>query len=186
MEITVLCSALPRSEQPATAHGEDLRAVADRFPRFAPLLDQLGEEISDVARAVPSVPRHGDLWAGNILVRRGRLTGLVDWDAWHPAALPGVDLLHLVAINEKKRAGGGLGQTWLRKPWTSDRFRSLTADYWTSMRIVANDRLLRMVGVAWWANQVAATLHRLPHLADDARWVASNVDLVLEALAGPT
>lgn len=184
-DVAGLCSALPSTDSPATAHEEDLRSLAGRFPRWAQVLSQLAEDVNDVARAVPSLARHGDLWAGNLLVRRGRLTGLVDWDAWHPSALPGTDLLHLVATDEGFRGRRGLGETWLHKPWTGDAYRTATTEYWTSLRIAPNARLLDAVGVAWWAGHVAATLHRLPRLAEDGRWVASNVDQVLEALAGP-
>jgi hypothetical protein len=183
-EIARLCSVLPRSDEPATAHQEDLLSVAGRFPQWEKQLNGAGEELRDLARAVPSVARHGDLWAGNILVRRDHVSGVVDWDAWHPAAFPGVDLVHLVAMDEADRRHRGLGRAWLGRPWLSDRFRSLASEYWASLRLVPNSRFLEMLGVAWWANQVAASLRRLPHLAHDDRWVSSNVDLVMESLAG--
>ncbi|HYT80395.1 MAG TPA: phosphotransferase [Actinomycetota bacterium] len=179
-----LCGVFPRSERPATAHEQDVRRVADRFPHWATLISQVTEEVSDVARAVPSTLRHGDLWAGNLLARRGRLTGIVDWDAWHPSALPGVDLLHLVATAEGLRTKQGLGHTWLRQPWESEDYRSVASDYWKISRIVPNARFLRAVGMAWWAGHVAASIRRLPRLAEDERWVASNVEEVLQALGG--
>jgi phosphotransferase family enzyme len=182
VDIARLCSDLPRSDQSPTAHEQDLRSIAVAFPRWTALLSRMDDEIGEVARAVPSVLRHGDLWAGNLLVRRGRLTGIVDWDAWHPSALPGVDLLHLVATREELRARGGLGHVWLKQPWMGERFRSVTVDYWGSMRIVPNERFLHALGLAWWASYVAASIHRLPHLADDVRWVESNVERVLEAV----
>jgi hypothetical protein len=182
--IAQLIAGFPRSEQPATAHEQDVRSVADRFPHRAKLMSQVTEEMSDVARAVPSILRHGDLWAGNLLARRGRLTGIVDWDAWHPSALPGVDLLHLVATAEGLRTKRGLGHTWLRQPWESEDYRSVTSDYWKISRIVPNARFLRAVGMAWWAGHVAASIRRLPRLAEDERWVASNVEEVLQALGG--
>jgi phosphotransferase family enzyme len=180
LEIARLCSALPRSDQPPTAHAQDLRSVTAAFPRWTALLARIDDEIGEVARAVPSVLRHGDLWAGNVLVRRGRLTGIVDWDAWHPSALPGVDLLHLMATGEELRARAGLGHVWRQQPWMGERFRSLTVDYWGSMRIVPNERFLHVLGLAWWASYVAASIYRLPHLAEDARWAESNVERVLK------
>lgn len=181
-DVAELCCALPRSESPAVAHGQDLQAIADRFPRWTTVLSHLADEVDDVARAVPSVARHGDLWAGNLLVRRRRLTGIVDWDAWHPSALPGTDLFHLLAMDQGLRARRGLGQTWLMRPWIGEEYRSATIDYWRSMRVSPNERLLHAVGVAWWAGHIAASLHRLSHLLQDARWVASNVDRVMEAV----
>jgi aminoglycoside phosphotransferase (APT) family kinase protein len=130
------------------------------------------------------VIRHGDLWAGNLLVRRRHLTGIIDWDAWHPSALPGVDLLHLVATTQAVRSKRGVGDTWLRQPWQSEDYHSATSDYWKATRIVPNARFLSAVGIAWWAGHVAASVRRLPHLATDENWVASNFERVLEAVAG--
>lgn len=182
LDVARLCSALPRSEEPAAAHRQDLQAIADRFARWSAALSHLMDEVDGVAQAVPSVARHGDLWAGNLLVRRRRLAGVVDWDAWNPSALPGTDLLHLVAMGEALRTQMGLGQAWLGQPWTEENYRAITSEYWTSLRIAPNPRFLNAVGVAWWAGQVAASLRRLPFLAQDDRWVASNVDRVLEAV----
>jgi hypothetical protein len=52
------------------------------------------------------------------------------------------------------------------------------------MRLVPNERFLHALGIAWWAAYVAASIRRLPHLGEDARWVDANVDRVLEALGG--
>ncbi len=183
-ELALVFAGLPRSDQPATAHEEDLKSLAVRFPRWAGILTRVAEEVGDVSQAVPSVIRHGDLWAGNLLVRQQRVTGIVDWDAWHPAALPGVDLLHLFATVEGMRAKEGVGQTWVRHPWESEDFRSATSAYWKAMRIVPNARFLRAIGIAWWAGHVAASLRRLARLAGDDRWVAANVEQVLEAVGG--
>jgi phosphotransferase family enzyme len=183
-ELASVFATLPRSEHPAAAHTQDLRRLAAGFPRWAAILSQIDEEVGGVAGAVPSVLRHGDLWAGNLLVRRQRLTGVIDWDGWHSSALPGVDLLHLVATSEAMRTKGGVGQTWLRKPWESEDYREATSEYWKVTRIVPNARFLQAVGMAWWAGHVAGSIRRLPRLAEDDHWVASNVDRVLEAIGG--
>ena len=183
-EVAEACAAFPRSERPADAHDQDLHVVADTFPRWSSILADLANEVNEVARAVPSAMRHGDMWTGNLLVRGRHLAGIVDWDAWHPSALPGTDLLHLVAMDQGLRAGRGLGETWLRSPWTTDVFRAATADYWAATRIAPNERLLSAVGIAWWAGQVAASVRRLPLLAEDDRWAHSNVDQVLEGIGG--
>jgi fructosamine-3-kinase len=56
----------------ALGAGQIGRALMARIERFA---GRLGEFIDGAAR--PSLI-HGDLWAGNILVRRGRVVGLID------------------------------------------------------------------------------------------------------------
>jgi hypothetical protein len=181
-EVVALCTALPRSGDPSTAHEQDLASISETFPRWATVLSHVAHEIRQVAQAVPSVLRHGDLWAGNVLAQRGRLTGLVDWDAWHPAALPGVDVLHLVATGEEIGARRSLGEVWLGQPWTGELFHSLTTEYWAALRIVPNEGFLRTLGLAWWASSVAASIRRIPRLARESRWVGANVDLVLGAL----
>jgi len=181
-ELALLFAKFPRSDQPATAHARDLDGLAARFPHRATVLSQVAEEVDDVARAVPSVMRHGDLWAGNLLVRRQRLTGVIDWDTWHPLGLPGVDLLHLVATGEAMRTKREIGQIWLQQPWMGEEYRSATFDYWRATRIVPNERFLRALGMAWWACHVEATIRRIPHLVENDRWVAANVDRVLQSL----
>lgn len=56
----------------ALDHGGISKNLMTRIERFA---TRLGEFIEEPAR--PSLI-HGDLWAGNILVKRGRIAGLVD------------------------------------------------------------------------------------------------------------
>lgn len=116
--------------------------------------------------------RHGDLWRPNLLTQDGRLTGVVDWDAWHPAAAPGVDLLNLFAT---ERHGPGIGGAWRREPWRSHDFAAATARYWKARGLAPAPADLDSIAVAWWAGQVAATLRRLPHLAEDRAWLNANV-----------
>jgi hypothetical protein len=125
--------------------------------------------------------RHGDLWAGNLLVERGVLRGVVDWDAWHPAAVPGTDLLHLLAMQEAVRRGRSLGELWRERPWEWAAFRQLTGGYWRALGLAPNRDVREAVAWAWWANQVACSLARLPELAMDEQWLRRNVEVVLTA-----
>ena len=168
-----LCAALPRSAAPDAAR-DDLDAVAAIVPeagRLAPLLDRL-ERLGGSAR-------HGDLWRPNLLASGGKLTGVVDWDAWHPAAAPGIDLLNLYAT---ERHGPGLGSAWRAAPWRGPGFRAATSAYWRALGLDPTSAELEAVAVAWWAGQVAATLRRLPHLASGGRWLDDNVLEVVRSL----
>jgi aminoglycoside phosphotransferase (APT) family kinase protein len=133
-------------------------------------------------RGLPAVHRHGDLWSGNLLVDRGRLAGLVDWDAAHPLGVPGSDLVQLLATDARRRAHQPLGQAFVARPWRSTAFRKATAGYWTATGTAPEARLLDAAGLAWWATEVHHTLVRLPHRAADERWITTNVDAVLTAL----
>ena len=72
------CWAMQRTED-AAAHADNA-AVRATLQRWRPRL-----------RRMTPVLTHGDYWAGNTLWRRGRLTGVVDWDM---AAIgyPGLDV----------------------------------------------------------------------------------------------
>jgi hypothetical protein len=73
---------------------------------------------------------------------------------------------------------------WLERPWSDEAFFALTHDYWHAFGVKPEPHVLELVGIAWWASEVAGTLSRLPHRARDERWVAMNVDPVLARLAG--
>ncbi|MGH2995853.1 MAG: phosphotransferase [Gaiellaceae bacterium] len=181
-QVAALCAAFPRGDGAPTATAADLSGIADRLPDKAGALNRLAGEHSGQVRSLPSVLRHGDLWAGNLLVDRGRLSGLVDWDATHPAAVPGADVLQLVATELRRRARRGLGPAFLTRPWRSPMFSQATGGYWAELGLRPDDALLDVVGIAWWATEVHGTLARLPHRAADERWVTKNVDGVLSAL----
>jgi hypothetical protein len=182
-QVARVCASFPGTEGPPTATADDLSAVADLLPERAGAIKRLAADLSAAWQTLPSILRHGDLWAGNLLVdRRGSLTGLVDWDAAHPAAVPGADLLQLVATEFRRQAHHALGPAFLARPWRLAEFGEATAGYWRELRIRPDDRLLEVVGVCWWATEVHGTLSRLPHRITDERWVETNVDRVLTAL----
>ena len=183
-EVAELCTSFPRSGRPPTATAADLAAIAASLPDRAASINTVSSDVADPLRTLPSVLRHGDVWAGNLLVdRRGRLSGLVDWDAAHPAAVPGTDLLQLVATDFRRKAHHALGPAFLARPWRLREFGDAAARYWSSVGIRPDDDLLDVVGIAWWATEVHGTLARLPHRASDERWVETNVDRVLSRLA---
>jgi aminoglycoside phosphotransferase len=181
-QVAAVCAGFPRGDGAPTATAADFSGIADRLPDRTGALDRLATEVAGQVGSLPSVLRHGDLWAGNLLVERGRLSGLIDWDAAHPAAVPGADMLQLVATELRRRARRGLGLMFLSSPWRSPMFSQATRGYWAELGLRPDDTLLDVVGIAWWATEVHGTLARLPHRAADERWVTKNVDRVLNAL----
>jgi hypothetical protein len=173
------CLRLPRGVGAPTAVEEDLEAIVARVPALRDRFSQLRAALIQRISALPAVMRHGDLWAGNLLVESGVLRGVVDWDAWHPAAVPGTDLLHLLAMQEAVGGGRSLGELWLERPWEWVAFRELTAGYWRALGLTPDRDAREAVAWAWWANQVACSLARLPELATDEQWLRRNVHLVL-------
>jgi hypothetical protein len=176
-----LCLRLPRRLASPTALADDFQAIGARLPALRAQLAQRYTKLRAPVSSLPAVMRHGDLWAGNLLVERGLLSGVVDWDAWHPAAVPGTDLLHLLAMEEVVGRGRSLGEVWLERPWNRPAFRDVTARYWRQLGITLDQEILEAVGWGWWANQVAWGLARLPELANDEQWLDRNVHVVMNA-----
>jgi Phosphotransferase enzyme family len=172
---------LPHSNGPPTSLVDDLSSIRTALPGMAGDIERWGRWIG-LAERMPAISRHGDLWRGNLLQSKGRLTGVVDWDNWHPAAVPGTDLLHLVAMEIGHGSRRSLGHVWLDRPWRSDEYRRLSDGYWRALGYSPDQEDLLTVGVAWWACQVAGSLHRLPELAVDPAWLRANVEPVVGQL----
>jgi Phosphotransferase enzyme family len=181
-QVADLCTAFPLTDGPPTATAADLAGIEARLPDRARAVARLADAVSIAARGLPAVLRHGDLWAGNLLVGRGALTGLVDWDAAHPAGIPGADLVQLFGTEFRRRARQALGPAVASRPWRRLDFSETTGAYWRAVGVRADEDLLDVAGIAWWATEVNGTLTRLPHRAADEAWVETNVDGVLSAL----
>lgn len=182
-QLAEVCAAFPRGGRRPTATAEDLAAIQMLLPGRAAALGRLKADLATPLEAFPSILRHGDLWAGNVLVdSKGSLSGLVDWDAAHAAAVAGADLLQLVATEFRRTSRLSLGPAFLAKPWRLESFARATADYWPRVGFKPDEDALKAVGAAWWATEVHGTLARLPHRASDVSWVETNVDSVLSGL----
>jgi Phosphotransferase enzyme family len=182
-QVADACASMPRSDRPPAATAADLSAIAAILPDRAGAIGALASELSGTLETLPSILRHGDLWAGNLLVdRAGSLCGLVDWDAAHADAVPGADLLQLVATEFRRAAHLALGPAVLTRPWRSAEFRDVCAAYWPLLGISPGDEVLDALGIAWWATEVHGTLARLPHRTADEGWLETNVDRVLTGL----
>jgi hypothetical protein len=178
-QVAAFLAALPASG--------DLPRPADDAAVVAPVAGASDGAVHAAADAVAASPPagraglgHGDLWTGNVLVDGERLTGVVDWDSWSPARLPGVDLLHLLATERRISTRAALGEVWLQRPWDDPVFVAAAVEHWPDWG--GDPAARRLVGVAWWLGQLAGDLRRNPALGDDGRWVARNVTAVAAAL----
>jgi aminoglycoside phosphotransferase (APT) family kinase protein len=149
------------------------------LPGRADRLRRLAAELRSRITGLPSILRHGDLWTGNLLVDRGRLTGMIDWDATHPAGVAGADLVQLLATDARRRAHRSLGAEFVARSWRGERLRRAMAPYWQELGVAPSDELLEVAAIAWWATEIHHTLLRLPHRGVDEWWVGANVDAVL-------
>jgi hypothetical protein len=181
-QAALACRRLPISDAVPTAPVEDLLGVAAVLPRHAADLRRLADRMRSRLDGIPAVQRHGDLWAGNLLVDRGRLSGIVDWDAAHSSGVPGADLVQLVGTDARRRRRLPLGRAVLALPWRASAFIADTAAYWWALDVAPRRALLDVAGIAWWASEIHHTLVRFPERRSDERWVAENVAAVLEGL----
>ena len=174
-DTVAFCAGLPRTSR-ASSLRERMLALAERHERWGPLLRQL----ADAAVPEPGVLQHGDLWLRNLLAAQGRLSGVVDWETWHPAGVPGTDILHLISMNRRGRAREGIGALWSAGVWRSDAFVALARPYWDTLGIELAPTLLEAVALDWWAAQI---LRHHRH-STSPEWVRKNVDDVLESIGG--
>ena len=175
------CVRLPRDPSAPSAFASDIERLIDRLPRFRTALRDLEARAAPAIARLPSVFRHGDLWRGNVLVRDGELTGVVDWDAWHPAGVPGTDLLHFVASTRAFAARRSFGQLMGERPWEDPLFTAAATGYWSRLGVTPDAHTLEAVGVAWWTTQTMANLQRHPYAAASGRWLETSVESLLGA-----
>lgn len=181
-QVAGFCARLPRRDEVPTTMEKDFAVIATYLPQVEGRLAALKNRCVSLVEGLGSVGRHGDLWAGNLLVQGEDLTGVVDWDAWHDRGIPGTDLLNACSYVDSP-AGSSLGDRFVRRPWLQTPFPDVSRPYWSELGVDPSARAVEEgVAVAWWAGQVAANMERMPHLASQERWLRTNVWQVLEAL----
>jgi hypothetical protein len=171
-------AGLPRVSQPSS-WSADVDTVQHVAPQHERALEAVRAQLTRASADLPGVGRHGDFWAGNLLTRAGRLSGVVDWDAWQPSGFPGTDLLHLIATRERHARRVSLGAVFLHEPWSDDEYERSAEAYWRALDVHPTRPVLTAVGIAWWLGQVAGDLRRSPAFATDPMWMHTNVDAVV-------
>ena len=171
-QVARFTAAFPRTGEPVDVH-RDAAVLAEAAPECAAGVHRLADTVAASVLADHAQLRHGDLWLGNLLAQGDVVTGVIDWDAWQPAGIPAVDLLHLIGTAERIRSRSSLGEVWLRRPWDAPAFSELARRYWPDWGADASARAA--VGAAWWLGQLAADVRRNPALAADEGWLRRNV-----------
>lgn len=181
-QVALFLAGLPRGRNATRALEDDLTVLGDLLPAARDDLERIAQRLVPLLHGVPGVVTHGDLWAGNLFVRKGRLVGVIDWDGARLDGIPGTDLLHLLVSGHRARRGGDIGDVWTTRPWSSDRFVLWSAPYWRSFDLEPTNELLDAVGTAWWAGWLRQSLERHERRLSDERWLAANVTAVLTTL----
>ena len=114
-------------------------------------VERLAARMRDfVPAAPPASLLHGDLWTGNILVRDGRLVGLIDPACYHGDAEVDLAMLALFSAPPEEFWGsyGGLEPGWRERQPVYQLFPALThVRLWGASYLGLLDRLLGAVGV---------------------------------------
>lgn len=182
-DLTELSARLPASSSGPTAIDDQLAAVSAVFPWHGPALRAVATAAGGWAVGRPGVLLHGDLWLNNLLVRDGRLSGLFDWDTWHPSGVAGTDLLNLLADEERRQSRRDVGPLLIADFWRSPKVIEGLAPYMRTRGLPFPDAAgLAAIAVGWWASRVAAALDRGGRPTTDPVWVRQNVDDVLDWL----
>jgi aminoglycoside phosphotransferase (APT) family kinase protein len=144
-----------------------LRARFAGDPLLAGDLDRLAAIHSRLRRnTLPRTLVHGDLWLGNVLLQRGRVSGIVDWECAVQCGEPVRDLVrfaHMYALYLDRRTRPGrsiAGHGGLRATrWGIGVEHALTGSGWFPelFRCFIGDGLTRLGGssTSWWDAAVA-------------------------------
>jgi aminoglycoside phosphotransferase (APT) family kinase protein len=146
------------------------------------LADRLELALSEIRRGFA----HGDFFPGNLLAEGGRLVGVVDWDAGGQGRLPLVDLLHLRLHLTDPPADHEWGPAIVRRllPWARRGGDPLAREYLRRIGVEPHPRTLEALVVTYWLERTAYQLQTHAIRQAQPRWLAANVDGVLDALSG--
>jgi Phosphotransferase enzyme family len=175
-QVITFLAALPAGPSDRRAVDDQLTEVAGVFPEHAAALAHVAVASARWGASLPPVLIHGDMWLNNVFVRDDRLSGVFDWDTWHPAGLPGTDVLNLLAAEARTQEGRDIGQLLVEDYWRSTEVLDALGAYFGARGLPFPDTAgLAAIAVGWWASRIAGSLHRARRDVDDAAWTRRNI-----------
>ena len=169
---------LPDSGRSTSRHAIDdqLAAVADFFPEHAAELADVSAAAARWASGLQPVLVHGDLWLNNVFTEDERLTAVFDWDTWHPAGLPGTDILNLVAAEARTRERRDFGPLLISEYWREPEVIDALGAYFRARGWPMPDAAgVAAIATGWWASRIAGALNRATRQVDDPAWIQRNI-----------
>ena len=174
-----------RGRKPGAMLAESAEVIAATCTREAAeavrrLGSQLDEELADVPRGFG----HGDFWTRNLLIERGRLTGVVDWHGAGPDRLPVIDLLHLRLSSVFQRKRQYLGEALVEHllPWARARADRILDSYCRRIDLTLDSARLEALVKAYWLTRTARELEFYADRLERPVWMRRNVEVVIPAL----
>jgi hypothetical protein len=190
-QITEFAATLPTTvdradsigSTPRSAIDDQLADVADFFPEYAAALADVAAAAARWGASLDPVLVHGDLWLNNVFTEDGRLTAVFDWDTWHPAGLPGTDILNLLAAEARTRERRDIGPLLVTDYWREPEvIDALRAYFRARDRAFPDAAGLAAIAAGWWASRIAGALHRATRQVDDPAWTQRNIGDALPRL----
>ncbi len=142
---------------------------------------------STLERRLAGVPRglgHGDFWGQNLLVERGKLVTVLDWEWAARSALPVIDLFDMIALSRRRVRDFTPGERLtevllpLARAGGDDRVR----EYCRRLGVPADADTLEALAVAYWLNRVARQLAPLSVFPQREGWADRNLRGPIRAL----
>ena len=170
----------------ARSLSEDAESIAAFRPsEQRAALAAVGSRLDSALADVPRGFGHGDFFLGNLLTEGDRLSGVVDWDAGGPGRLPLLDLIHLQHLAQYSLADEDWGPSLVRHlfPWARSGGDEVAREYCSRIGLEPGPDALENLAVAYWLDRVAYTLRTHLQRRTEPKWLARNVDFVLESVA---
>jgi hypothetical protein len=175
-QVIGFAARLPAGTDERRAVDDQIADVIDLFPEHASALTDVAAAAERWGAGLPSVLIHGDLWLNNVFTVDGRLTGVFDWDTWHPAGLPGTDLLNLLAADTRTRERRDIGDLLVGDYWRSTEVVDALARYFRARGWPMPDAAgLAAIATGWWVSRIAGALDRALRQVDDPAWTQRNI-----------
>jgi hypothetical protein len=181
-QITAFTATLPTAAESGTV-ASDRRAIDDQLAAVASFFPEHAAALSDIAAAagrwgasLEPVLIHGDLWLNNVFTDDDRLTAVFDWDTWHPAGLPGTDILNLIAAEARTRERRDFGPLLASDYWREPEVVDALGAYYRARGWPSPDAAgLAAIATGWWASRIAGALNRATRQIDDPAWTQRNI-----------
>lgn len=131
------------------------------------------ERVADV----PRVFGHGDFCSNNLLVERGRLGGVIDWEGAGPGRLPLLDLYHLLLLQNCQpnvyQWGRAIASCLV--PMSRSADDPSLRRYLSALGLELPASALQDLVCAYWLSRVGYQVSSFAMRAEDRKWIQSNV-----------
>jgi aminoglycoside phosphotransferase (APT) family kinase protein len=171
-------TAVAEADRCARAIGGRLGPEAESAVRR--IAERVGERLADV----PLGFAHGDFWNGNLLVRGGGLSTVLDWDWGSARALPALDLMDLVTLSPRRTRHMPLGRRFLDVLWPlgRDGGNRPIRDYCAATDVRLTADTLEALAIAYWLDRLARDMRPFFERAGHAAWLDVNARAPLAEL----